>query len=333
MVSEVSKRPRIERLAVEFPANVKGVVVAKYGVQSMSTRNNKIIINEIKHFFTGEFAPVFLERMNSVDRYGYVNEFLMGYWLNISEYENWKSREDVQGWWSNISTDLEYGMWKEVSYTKKEYFQHSTKPSVTKNGIGNVLPLVNSKNYVKSTLYRSRFPAAVYDDFESALKHVPKAEKKETKGKRISVRSVNNLCYLREGEDRSACSVEENKVIDTYIKPLVDGWINSLESFSDKNGCLVMRNCNEVDLEADQSLNKKTFDVFMLSLDHIEKAARTYLVHQNLIKSFVEFKQKGKTPNYLVWVEAHIIKEGDLKAEYINCHPDTGLLPYFEEER
>lgn len=329
MRSENLKRPHIERLAIEFPHNVQEVVVAKFGVQSISTKNNNFIINEIKKYFTGEFAPVFLERMYSVDRYGYINEFLMGYWLNISEYESWFFREDVQDWWSTISNDLNYGLWKEVIYTKKEYFQHSTKPGVTKNGIGNVLPLVASKNYVNSTLYRSRFPSAAFDNFESALNNVPKVEVKKTRGKRISVQSINNLCYLREGEDRSACSVEENKIIDTYIKPLVDGWIHSLETYSEENGCLVMRDCNEVDIETDQLLSKKTFDVFMLSLDHIEKAAQKYLIHQNLIKSFVEFKQEGKTPNYLVWVEAHIIKEGDLKAEYINCHPNTGLLPYF----
>jgi len=91
-----------------------------------------------------------------------------------------------------------------------------------------------------------------------------------------------------------------------------------------------MRNCNEIDLDTEEPLNKKTFDVFTLSLDHIEKAAQTYLVHQNLIKQFVNFKKEGIVKNYLVWVEAHIIKQGNLKNEYVNCHPFTGLLPYFD---
>src|SRR5699024_5700756 len=104
----------------------------------------------------------------------------------------------------------------------------------------------------------------------------------------------NNLCYLREGEDRSACTNEENMIIDEYIQPLVQGWINSLRSFSQENGCLVIRDCNEIDINTERFLNKKTFDVFTLSLAHIEQAAQTYLIHQNLIKKFVDFKNDEK---------------------------------------
>lgn len=332
MNSKTPERPKISRLAAEFPADIQNVVVAKFGVQSVSTLKNKKIIHEMKKYFTGKNAPASLENMHFVDRHGYVNELLMGYWLSVSEYEKWFSREDVQEWWNLIPLNEDYGIWKEVAYTKKEFFQHSTKPGVTNNGIGNVLPLVKSQNYVNSTLYRSRFPAAVYSNFESALNEIPEIDIKQTKGKKISVKSSDNICYLREGEDRSACSDEENMVIDEYLKPLVDGWIESLETYSSLNGCLVMRNCDEINIHTGKSLDKKTFDVFMLSLAHIEKAAKEYQVHQNLIKSFVEFKQNKQTPNYLVWVEAHIIKEGDLNTEYINCHPYTGLLPYFEKQ-
>jgi hypothetical protein len=35
-------------------------------------------------------------------------------------------------------------------------------------------------------------------------------------------------------------------------------------------------------------------------------------------------------PRMHVWVEMLILKAGDLVAEHVNCHPQTGLLPYFE---
>jgi hypothetical protein len=31
-------------------------------------------------------------------------------------------------------------------------------------------------------------------------------------------------------------------------------------------------------------------------------------------------------------VEQHILEEGSLDAEYINCHPNSGLLPWFNAQ-
>jgi len=200
MVKESSsKRPTIERLKVSFPEEVNSITIAKFGVQSLSVQKTQEQTKTIKKYLTGKNKPDHLERMNFVDSFGYICEMLMAYWLNKKDYELWCSREDVKYWWDNISLDSEtdIGFWKEVTHTSKELFQHSTKPHINNHGIGYILPLEPNINYTNSSLYRSRFPASVYDNFESSLNETPTPSKKETKGKRISVVNPNNLCYLR----------------------------------------------------------------------------------------------------------------------------------------
>jgi len=36
------------------------------------------------------------------------------------------------------------------------------------------------------------------------------------------------------------------------------------------------------------------------------------------------------TPQMHVWVEIGVMKRDEVTTEYVNCHPMTGLLPYFD---
>ena len=69
---------------------------------------------------------------------------------------------------------------------------------------------------------------------------------------------------------------------------------------------------------------------WLLSLAHIEQAARTTPAHLAVHDSFVALYRAPRfVPRMHVWVEVHVAKHGEVDTEYVNCDPSTGLLPYF----
>jgi hypothetical protein len=86
-----------------------------------------------------------------------------------------------------------------------------------------------------------------------------------------------------------------------------------------------------LDVETGAERDRQSQLVFMLSLDRIEQAARTQRVHLAVKDTFLGLYTEPKfEPRLHVWAEAFILRNGELETEYVNCHPRTGLLPYFE---
>lgn len=322
----------IKRLSLTLPENIERIVVAKFAVQSFWPRTCEEQIEIIKGYMKGFAMPLHLERMRVVDNWGYTNDVLYGYWLDVPTYEAWFARPDVQTWWQGLSLDSEsdLGFWREIAFTSMDRFQHSTKTHGKVNGAANILPLGPHKRYTETNLYHSRFRGGKDDTFETAIKSVPVAERKETKGKRLYVNIPDNIAMLRDAEDRRLCGEEENKVFNRYIDPTVRGWMNRLISCANDTGMLVLRGYQELDLETGDVLEKRSIESYVLSVEHITQAARHYLVHRNIVKDYVEMSKAGKIHDFLPWVEAHILKKEDFESEYVNCHPFTGLMPYFE---
>lgn len=78
-------------------------------------------------------------------------------------------------------------------------------------------------------------------------------------------------------------------------------------------------------------MDKQSQVAFLLSLAHIQRAARTAHTHLNVKKTFTEMYTEPRiAPRMHIWLEMLIIKRGELDNEYLNCHQMTGLPPYFE---
>jgi len=83
-------------------------------------------------------------------------------------------------------------------------------------------------------------------------------------------------------------------------------------------------------VESGTELEKRSQLGFLLSLGHIEHAARTQPTHLAVRNTLIKmFKEATFTPKLHLWVEVHILPQGALETEYINCHPHTGFLPHF----
>lgn len=330
MSSNSAAKESTARTAV-FPGADGNVAVAIIGIQHREPKIVKEVASTLGQLMSAGFKPGNLERFEFLDPQNYSNEVFIGYWLHERDFKAWRESEDVANWIENLSLDVGApGVWLEVMTAPVDRYQYGA-PVVQKDGLATLGELAKSDKFGYWGGYRDRVPASVNDRFESPLPGLPKAALKQSIGQRIQLSIPDNVCFIREGQDWSKAGEEERNVWKTTMDEVVRSWTGILVERAADSGTLNLRSMNDLDAASGERLDKQTQVAFLLSLDGIERAARTWkehlAVHSSLIRMFREATFK---PTMNIWAEMFILKTGDMKPLYVNCHPHTGLLPYFD---
>ena len=312
---------------VEFPDGVDALVLQIFGVQSTDGEARRAFVDRVSNLAAGADR---LERGETIDVTGIPTSMLLTYWRDTRAANDWWQSDDVTRYWGGLPTDGETGWFTERMTFPASRFNYAAGTE-DRHGAAAVLPLVPCATFGYWGAYRDRLPASVDDSFESPHDRVPMAGRSETRGKRIAVSIPDNVCYIREGQGWANCADEERAIWERQMDPVIDEWVRRLGSDPAATGCLVIRDCREHDGANGAALERRTQVSFLLSLGHIEQAARTDSAHLAVHGAFVAMYTEPRfTPKMHVWVELGILKADELETEYVNCHAETGLLPYFE---
>ncbi|HIF11363.1 MAG TPA: phenylacetaldoxime dehydratase family protein [Sneathiellales bacterium] len=326
-----TKDTTITGRVVCVPDNVRYVVFALFGVQSRDPNMAAPHVAALRdHLASGNTS--FIERSHSVDASGYHNDIFMAYWLDIESYRAWAAQPEVAAWWAGLPQDpeQELGFWREVLMPDKDRFQFGGAGD-RKAGSGNFLKLAPCDKFGYWGGYRDRLAASKHDDFAAARDVLDAPQVRDTIGRRLSVITPDNICFIREGQGWADCGAEERRIWNEKMEPVVTEWVGFLGDNPAESGCITIRDCHEQDVDHGTPVERRSQFAFLLSLGHIEHAARTQPTHLAVHRTFLEmFENKLFEPQMHVWVEVFILKSGELENEYVNCHPATGLLPYFE---
>lgn len=316
--------------AARLPPGVERVSHAIFGVQATSAEAGARCATELRALLAQADGPGHLESMRYVDPEGFHCEVFLAYWLDAAAYQRWRASPTVDAWWRALPLESSVGVWCEAMSLPLTRFQY---------GAGNdrIAGMVTLTDVEPSTKfgywggYRDRIPASVEDKFLSPVQQVPAPTERDTRGRRLRVEAPDNLCYLREGQSWDEAGAEEREVWQREMDATVTDWVATLRDEPARTGCLSVRFCREWDAGRDRALERQSQIVFALSLHHIERAARTIPTHLAVKDSFLRMHANATfEPRMHVWVEMFILKRGELVADYVNCHPRTGLLPYFE---
>lgn len=331
--------PQAESLPDNYPGRVNSwpeghthIVFGLFGVQAKDRAIARKEANEIIAHMRAKGGAGQTERGHFVDAQGYHHELVMAYWLDIANYEATRDSDAWSAWWNARVTDAnsDVGVYKEVLMTHLNHFNYAAG---TEDQVGCVplLGIEGSDQFGFWGSYRARIPGSKEDSFKSPLSEMPAERNDDTKGKRLTVSLPDNICFIREGQGLAACGAEEKKVWDTQMADRVDTWIDHLETRTDETGCFSIRYTKEEDVDSGKNNMRQSQNAFVISLGHIQKAARQICPHLEVRQSFIDMYTEPKfMPSMHVWVEVHILKEGDMEVEYVNCHPKTGFLRFFE---
>lgn len=339
MLDNEADTPAADALPDDYPGRVNSwpgghthIVFGLYGVQAKSRDAARALADEIIDHMRAPGGAGQTERGHYVDAQGYHHEIVMAYWLDIDAYEATRDSDAWSAWWAARSTDenSDVGVYKEVLRTHLNHFNYAAG---TEDQVGCVpfLGLEPSNQFGFWGSYRARIPGSKTDSFKSPLNEMPEERDDVTKGKRLTVDLPDNVCFIREGQGLAACGAEEKEVWDTQMADRVDTWTEYLEKETDDTGCFSIRFTKEEDVESGTPNMRQSQNAFLISLGHIQKAARNICPHLEVRQSFIDMYTAPKfMPSMHVWVEVHILKSGDVEAEYVNCHSKTGFLRFFE---
>lgn len=318
--------------AARLPDGAGPIAYVIFGIQASCAADTAPHRASLEALFQRPQGPGAVEIGGYTDPDGWYCETFLAYWLDAADYHAWSAQAAVRAWWQDLPADpaSPFGFWREAMVAPLTRFQYGA-------GSDHLAGLVTLTGVEPSTKfgywggYRDRIPDSATDKFLSPLANVPDAIARATRGRRLRVVTPDNLCYLREGQGWDDAGPEERAIWQEQMEPTVADWIATLRDEPGRTGCLSVRCCREHERATGRPLERQSQMVFALSLHHVERAARTIPTHLAVKDTFSRMHAAARfVPRMHVWVEMLILKAGELVADYVNCHPRTGLLPYFE---
>jgi hypothetical protein len=179
---------------------------------------------------------------------------------------------------------------------------------------------------------RDRLPAAVADLLEAAPALPAKAQRTGF-GEHWSVRTPHNLAVIRGGSSWGFMDAEQHADYDAQLRVPVTNGMDYLAHNPLPSGCASMLWQRSCDSDGSAAPDEHAHAYFV-SLKHLENWSENHGSHAAIFSAAIRrYKHYGAANQLRTWHEMYVLPEGDQRFEYLNCHPNTGLLSWFEAER
>jgi len=324
-------KPPYAAYDAEFPPDFQAAVSSYFGAQSRSGDATELV-EWFRRAARHEDGPEALERAHVVDREGYRNDFFVAYWTSPERYARWEASDAFRGFWDDPQRLRgPIGYWREVLQVPKERFEVNFsdpfKAGLTARATG--YKLEHRHGYWGSA--RDRIPAADSDDLASPLgMRLPSPTEHASFGRRLRVTSPENLCVIRSGQDWSQLTGDARADYLNEMEPTLREGMLYLRDNPVEAGCCSNRYARFTDLDGNPREETAGIGHF-LSLAHLEAWAASHPTHVAIFRSLMKLAPKlGVEVPLLLWHEVFVLPAEGQRFEYVNCHPRTGLLPWFE---
>lgn len=314
-----------------FTNGVKEVVQAYIAIQSQR-KSKSSFYPWLRECLNAADGPDHVERGNFTDSQGYVNDVFIGYWTDPAHFDNWQGSDCFRQWWTSPERlhDSD-GYWCEAIRVPLARLE-TLASSENKAGIAVTAQTIEGpiKDHGYWGAARDRLAASETSTLESPITSLARhSANLLSRGRRLRVTPPHNLCLLRSAQNWSRCQGEEREVYLHNVHPVLQQGMQYLQENPLDSGCCSCRFMAETTLEGEAE--EKTFGmVYFLSLAHLEKWAKTHHTHLAIYGEFMKMLERFDFNTHLqLWHEGTILDASHSVFEYINCHPNTGLLPYF----
>lgn len=307
------------------------IIYAQIGVQAKSLDKSADLINTISESFSLPNGPAHVEHAVFVDNANYRNRLFIAYWKNNKEYKDWLKQEKVQSWRKGKGLGENTGLFHEVAQIPITHFEtiHSIKNP--HSGAAHFLSLVETKEHAYWGSMRKRIPASSSESFTSSIEKITMTNK-DTFGKHVKVIPPDNVCLIRSAQDWSRCSDHEKETYAALVAPKLQKVYDYLNKNQEESGCISPKFIQEID-EQGNPLEKTCISAFFISLKHLENWTHNHETHKAVFSAFMEMLKKHRFSVQLsLWHEVAVLNSSNLQLEYMNCHPKTGFIPYFDIE-
>lgn len=280
----------------------------------------------------GADGPVAHEIMHFTDAAGCGNAVLVAYWLDATAFARWEMGNPFLEWMHDPARLGEAdGLWREI--IRVPYDRHETIYSAPNYPIGlartpgAVIVPITTNGYFGAA--RDRMPVSAIDELQSPYgTKVPPRTEPASKGRRLFAAAPHNLIAIRSGQYWEGAGEEQTRDYAENLRPKLMRGMDHLATHPEETGTLTLRVMTN--LNADGSERAETsVHGYVLNLEQLEGWAKSHETHLDIYRHAIAMNRLYKEKREVVtWHEVFALMGGPL-GEYVNCHPGTGLLPYF----
>ncbi|KHN94549.1 uncharacterized protein MAM_07604 [Metarhizium album ARSEF 1941] len=180
---------------------------------------------------------------------------------------------------------------------------------------------------------RDRIPNSAHDLF----KKVDAVDSKsgffqDPAGKHLVGTSYDNMVHIRSGQYWESCGPGETASYEDHLEPALESGLEYLWENRDISGAMGLRYLRNTD-GSDRVLKETCGAGFFCNLQHLEDWARSHPSHLAIYTGAIRHAKKfGRERKFRTWHEVSILKEGEASFEYVNCLPETGVIPFLQLE-
>ncbi|WP_285433078.1 phenylacetaldoxime dehydratase family protein [Pseudomonas sp. fls2-241-R2A-110] len=304
------------------------VVMGYWGVQYRGEDQREAALNAMRHIAASlslPDGPLSHDLTHHTDNSGYDNLMIVGYWKDPAAYCLWLRTPEVIEWWSSedrVSEGL--GYFREIVAPRAEQFETLYGFRDELPGVGAVMDSISDEieehGYWGSM--RDRFPIS-QTDWMAPCGELTVIAGDPAKGGRVVVQGHDNIALIRSGQDWADAGDDERSLYLNEILPTLQAGMDFLRDSGKDLGCYSNRFVNYIDLEGN-FLNLSYNIGHWRSLEKLERWAESHPTHLRIFVTF--FRVATSLSKLRLYHEVSVSDAKDQVFEYINCHPQTGML-------
>ncbi|MCV9880237.1 aliphatic aldoxime dehydratase [Brenneria izbisi] len=304
------------------------VVMAYFGVQFRDEEQRPAALEAMRRIvasFDLPDGPQHYDLTQHIDNQGYGNLMIAGYWKDPASHCRWLRSPAVTGWWAadeRLNEGL--GYFREIVAPCAEQFETLYAFRDNLPGVGAVMDGISDEieehGYWGSM--RDRFPVSQTDWMQpSGVLRVIAGD--PAKGGRVVVQGHDNIALIRSGQDWVNAEADERALYLDEILPTLQAGMDFLTDNGQTVGCYSNRFVRNIDLQG--NLLDLSYNIgHWRSVEKLERWAESHPTHLRIFTTF--FRVAAGLTNLRLYHEVSVSNEQSQVFEYINCHPQTGML-------
>jgi phenylacetaldoxime dehydratase/aldoxime dehydratase len=240
--------------------------------------------------------------VESDDQEGARNHIALAYWDDLDAHDAWAAWSAVRAWWE----DGEVGRWREVATVAPERIEtlHSDGALAPTQGSAQLSLIAPTDVHEYPGAMRDRMAISRTD----ALTH--------------------DVCFIRTAQDWTGCGPAERARYLEHVEPTLCRGADYLACEPEESGCLSARFARE------PGKDRSCVLAWFRSLADLERWTHSHPTHLAILSEFFALvEQGGGQIELALWHEVFTLPAGAARLEYRDCHPRTGFLHHFDEER
>lgn len=277
-------------------------------------------------------APDRFETMSFVDEAQFQNDVVIAYWTDPLVHAQWVQYSALIRWFRSSDRLVgPFGYWRETLVVPATHLE--TIYSAPDYPIGLARSPAGAIKQMTTNGYfgamRDRLPLSAIDSLASPYNAMPTGlAPVDSFKRRLQVHPPVNTVVIRSGQFWEGADDDQLQDYVHNLQPKLQRGMDHLVSHTDVTGCLSLRTMTNLS-EAGLPRAETSVNAFFLSLAHLEQWARSHDTHLDIYKHAIAMNQLYGTARQVVtWHEVFVLPP-NTTLEYVNCHPKTGLLPFY----